>query len=173
MTSDQKASRNTVLYRIGAVVVLSLSAIFICGFLVISNWPRLALHLEKKQWEASKPSTYYMQVVESRPDGGFWRWEVYVQESRPITVTLLETGKYSNRTSWLDPANLTVEQIFNLIDQSCVDRGFLDCGFESDPQYHYPKQVDSYELITIKVENFTPCEQGMANCLYDAIPRHK
>jgi hypothetical protein len=166
MKNNQKINHHSLVVN-GLVMSSILLSVTLCVCVIISflNIQSLRLATNQKQWKAQEPAAYYMQVVESRPDGGRWRWAAYVQESRPVTVTLLKTGD-PNSKSWLDPTNMTIEQIFDLTERSCANRGVIDCGLEFDPKFHYPKQAESYHLIIIQIEQFIPC-QSVANCFIE------
>ena len=146
------------------VIGIAASSITLCLWAIfgIVNLQTLRLAVNQKQWKASEPSAYYMRVVEGHSTGNSWNWAVYVQDSRPITVTVLE-NKRPQYTSSFDPAYMIVEQIFSLAE-SCAKRGVIDCGIEFDPEYHYPKWILSYETFIVEVEQFRPCRQSVADC---------
>ena len=139
---------------------------FVCCGLCYALTPRARLITNRALWKLLGPTKYYMEVYESRSDGGFWRWAVYVQNSHVLSVQLLSvsTHGYPEMESWLDPGSLTVEQVFTAANQLCADRGFLDCGLEFDSRFHYPKHVDSYELIMFGIIQFVQCEKVPGDC---------
>lgn len=107
-----------------------------------------------------------MQVAEMRPDGGPWRWIIFVANGEVVSSQLVEAdthGKANNR-SWLDPTDLTIDGLFDFAEQHCVKRGFLDCGLEHNPTYHFPSLIYSYEMIIVRVEDFTNCSKDPARC---------
>ena len=109
-----------------------------------------------------------MEVTEARPDG-FWRWATYVQQGHPVTVTLLsQSNEHPGRKSWVKSTDMTVEQIFSSANQFCTPRKVWDCWLEFDPQFHYPKQMESYQLIIIRVEHFVPCKQTTDHCFTES-----
>jgi hypothetical protein len=136
-----------------------------CKVLAYVFVPSFKIMVKQALWEFFEPSGYYMEVTELRPDGGPWRWAVRVRNGRLVSIQALEvdTRGRSNSTNWLDPDTLTVEQIFAIADRFCVDRGFLNCGLEFDPRFHYLKRIESYEMIIVEINQFVPCEET-ENC---------
>jgi hypothetical protein len=126
--------------------------------------PRLRTSLNRQLWESSEPKSYHMTVTEMRPDGGPWKWSVYVQNGHAMTTTVLETGGQSSASSWLEPDRITIEHVFEIADDACLNRGLIDCGINFDYKFHYPAQINSYQLLLITVEDFTVCEDGQVNC---------
>lgn len=168
MKINQKANRQGSLHRsIISVIPASLIGIIAasCLVLIVVVTPSFQLAINQKLWQSSRLANYYMLVSETRSDGGLWRWEVFIQNSHPITITLLE-AENSSLGSWLDSDHMTIEEIFRAANQFCSQRqrAILDCGLDFDPQFHYPKLIDSYEMIIIRVEKFTPCKSSSDSC---------
>lgn len=150
---------------IGKFLILIPIIICLC-FVGVWFYPSLGLRFNHSLWTVNKPLEYQMQVVETRPDGGPWRWNIRVKNGEVVSGLLLESdthGKLENE-SWLDPTNLTIEQIFTIARERCAYRGFLDCGIEYDSHYHFPKSIYSYELISVQIESFTDCSKTPASC---------
>ena len=126
--------------------------------------PRIRASLNRHLWESNQPNSYRMIVTEMRPDGSPWKWSVYVQDGHAVTTTVLETGGQSSASSWLDPDKLTIEHIFEIADDVCLNRGLIDCGIKFESIYHYPAQISSYQLLVITVEEFIVCEDGQERC---------
>jgi len=124
---------------------------------------RLRLSTYEMLWEMREPSIYYMRVFEKRPDVGR-RWDVFVQQGKPVTTTVIFESR-KGRKGFLDANNLTIEEVFNLAQTSCVDRGFADCGITFDSRYAYPAEVISYQLFIIEIEEFTSCGQDFSDCI--------
>lgn len=60
--------------------------------------------------------------------------------------------------------NISIDRMFDVLEQTCVSRGFLDCGSIFDSQYHYPLRSESYETYIIEVEQFTDCDFKQISC---------
>jgi hypothetical protein len=144
--------------------LLVLAVVSVCGVLTFHFHKRLELAFNQERWESVKPSAYSMVVTEVRPDGGSWRWLVYVEESRPVTVTLLNQDESSHLKSWLDPNSLTIDQLFAAAATYCTPRSVFDCRLSFDPEYHYPVSVKSYELVYIEVEALINCDESLTTC---------
>jgi hypothetical protein len=142
-----------------------LLAVICCVTLSLTT-PSGRITINRALWKVVKPAEYYMEVRELRSDGGLWRWRVHVQDDSLLPVQLLEskTSGFAEKESWLESSSLTIEQIFTAASRFCADRGFAKCRLEFDSQFHYPKQVDSYELIIIEVENFISCDENPQDC---------
>ena len=138
---------------------------FLCGIVELF-YPGGSLSVNRWVWLTNKPSEYYMEVVETRPDGGPWRWAVHIKEDTVQSYLVLEADTHGRpiNASWLDPSILTIEQIFLLAEQHCVVRGLLDCGITYDSKYHFPKLIECYEAITVKIDIFLDCSQDPADC---------
>ena len=108
-----------------------------------------------------------MQVAEMRPDGGPWKWAIHVKGDTVVASILLEadTHGHSENASWLDSNVLTIEQIFLFAEQHCTSRGVLNCGISYDSQYHFPKLIESYEVIVVEVDRFINCSQNSSKCI--------
>ncbi len=145
--------------RIVVVAVLLLIAACICVLLSERYYPSMSLSLNRKLWNNSRPSEYYMQV--HAWNVGWVTWEVYVRNGNVVKVNTLKTDQHARLP---DPTTLTIEQIFDWAARYCVGRGFLDCGLEFDSGFHYPKSVLAYEAFYIGVEQFVPCEQAPEIC---------
>ena len=135
-----------------------------CGVLLfLSNWtPEISLLINRWQWERSKPSAYYVEVIEHTAHKGSWHWAIYVQESQPTTFTLLKTTEPKG-TSWLNPKEINLELIFDLAGR-CARAGIVYCGLEFDPQFHFPTYMVDYPDVIVEVKHFIPCEQNLSNC---------
>lgn len=123
--------------------------------------PHFGLASNQRRWESTKPSVYYIVVAVSQPGSGTWRCEVCVRDGRPEFVRPLHNS--SAQGSWLDPDSPTIEQIFVVLDRYCIKRG-PNCEVEFDPQFYYPKRVDSHERFLIEVEQFVPYEGTIEDC---------
>ncbi len=141
-------------------VFLGVFVICILGFVTLAYAPQINLRANRAKWEQARPSSYYMEVREIRP-GGSWHWMVFVSDSQTISVTLLEQSGLANSQtkSWLSTENLTVEHIFSQTEHFCTPRGIIKCGLSFDPALHYPKQVESYEVIVLEIDGFINCDQ--------------
>jgi hypothetical protein len=65
---------------------------------------------------------------------------------------------------FLDSNKITVDHIFDVLEQTCVNRTFLNCGSTFDGKYHYPVQSQSYEVYIIEVEQFVECNANQTTC---------
>jgi hypothetical protein len=158
---DKKRVQLLLWPKIASTVLL---LVVICCATLSLLTPRGRITINHALWKLAKPEEYYMEVREL--SGGLWRWRVHVQDDNLLSAQLLEseTSGFAEKESWLESNSLTIEQIFTAASRFCADRGFTKCRLEFDSQFHYPKQVESYELMIIEVENFISCDKDSRKC---------
>ena len=154
-------------YRYWIVLVITLVSIACCAVGAYEFTPWFRLDVNRALWDKVVPSEYCMEVDELSSPWGKWRWAVHVRDGQIVTANLLDVELHrddADKKRLLNENNLSVEGIFTVADQFCVDEGYWTCSLDFDPRFHYPIQVDAYERMLIRIENFTPCGKVEGGC---------
>ena len=132
--------------------------------------PKISHSINRSRWEREKPKTYYLRVHAFTSFGCSWTWEAIVKDK---TSTLLtkntfhpnEKGISCSDLEWfLDENQISIDHIFDVLEKTCINRGFLDCASTFDAKYHYPRQSESYETYVIEIEQFINCDLSLTSC---------
>ena len=151
MNSPVRSRKVVIVEVIKAAIVILLAFIFVYLFST-----RVKILVNKPLWNLLRPETYTMQVRETRSDGVMWLWEIRVENNETVEINVLERERPEKMRSFLE-YDYSVDQLYKLAESSsCKDRGFIDCGVRFDIRYHFPKQIESYEMYIIEVETFVP-----------------
>jgi hypothetical protein len=160
---DAKQRVSPFLKRWRPAIVL-LATLLCCGSASYLFIPHFKLAVNRLLWKLSEPPEYYMQVHAFTSYGCSWRWAVRVRDSQAVSIDLLKEDRDGPCESLIDLDNPTIDEVFRVLGKGCAARGFLDCGLEFDPRFHYPRYSESYEYFIIQVEQFVPCGEEPADC---------
>ncbi len=145
-------------------VVLALSCVTCCSVLVIlAINTRISIVVNEWRWMISKPASYYIEVKETQVGSGYWHWAIKAEDGT-VKTSLLDSNTFgiSNSQS-LFSERADMEHMFELAS-ACLAREWLACVVEYDPDFHYPRRIDSNDLFVIEVVRFIPCTRENKNC---------
>ena len=145
-------------------VVLALSCVTCCFVLVIlAINMRISTFVNEWRWTISKPASYYLEVKEAQVGSGYWDWAIKVEDGT-VKTSLLDSNTFGiSNTQSLFSERADMEHMFELAN-ACLAREWLACSVEYDPDFHYPKRIDSNELFVIEVVRFVACGRENKNC---------
>lgn len=127
---------------------------------VFSNQVKLSVN--RRLWGKLGPESYYMKFTEAWPYGSFL-WEIYIQNGVTKWINVVPYRE-DDKPSWFYKETVSVEEVFKLVEEECIDRGLLKCGVDYDFWYSYPKKIDSYQWVFIDIEEFISCDKNPDEC---------
>jgi len=151
-------------------ILITFILFFILFALFEGLYPKTVLAINKALWENNKPKQYYVRVHAVTSNGCSWTWESIVYKDVAILLTSTtfhskDKEFFCTEFDWfLDGNKISVDNIFDILERTCVNKGLLNCGSTFDKKYHYPMQSQSYETYSIDIEQFVECNVNQTTC---------
>lgn len=127
----------------------------LCGIVIIAGCQEYLtqspLNRHRSHWERSKPSIYYLEVIETQHSTDIQHRAV-ISNNTPANV-IWNNGSPDGTIF----EELTVESIFDVGADWCISKG-VECLLEFDKELDYLKELVVYDWLVIEVTDLVPCD---------------